>query len=224
MSILFGFLLQNLCQLFQRLIGIDDSRGVVRRIDKDCHDLFREQLFKCLKINLKAFRIGGHNLERRPRQIDIGMILREKGREGQYFVARLCHQPESMCKSARCTGCHKNVLLAVGQPEAPLQRSRNRLTHRGDSKARAVAVKYIRLFCRKHMHHGICKFLRHRYRRISKTVVKHILISDLLPSRRRELRKLPDHGLRRKHIPVFLNQHPISSCQLSVSKNSVSIL
>ena len=145
-------------------------------------------------MDLEAFRVRRHHLQLRPCKVHIGHIFREIGGKGQDRVPRLRHQPERMGQRARRAGGHKNVLLAVRQPEPFLQRSRDGLPDSRDAQAGAIAMQLAAPLPLQQPDHLLRESPGNRHGGVPQAVIEHILISDFLPSRRGELRQLTDHG------------------------------
>lgn len=80
--------------------GIDCAGGVVRRVDEHGLNGRGQHLLERVEVDLEVLRICRHDAQRQPRARRVRPIFRKERREGQNFVAGLCHQPECVCQRA----------------------------------------------------------------------------------------------------------------------------
>ena len=194
MTVFCCFFLHDPRQFFDCLGRVYDTGRVIRCIDQNCCNIVCQHGLEFFKVNLESFQIRRNNFQLCSCQIDIRVVFREKRCKSKDGISRDSYCTECMCQSCCSTGAHENMFFFIWQTETFFQRYRYRLTHTVDTEARAVSMKSYRAFRLQQFDHFLCKFFRNRHRRITETVVKYILFSDLFCPFGSVSKHLTDYG------------------------------
>ena len=169
--------------------------------------LFGEHLVKCGKIDLEIGKAGRHHAQFCAGQIHIWIILREERGKGENLVARRSHQAERMRQRAGSAAGHEDVCTRIIHAEAAVQRLGDRLAHRGDAQAGAVAMHEHGILVLNQVDQRVVVCFRCGHAGIAQTVVEDVIIADLFAACRGVFAQLTDDGLAGKHGLVLLGNH-----------------
>ena len=185
---------QNIAQPLHTGAGIRHAAGVVGRVDQHRSHRFVQHLLQLVKIRLKGFSVGRHNLQHGIQPRHIGAVLGKIGRKGKHLLPRSYHRAQGVCQRTGSAGGGKNMLCFIGKAKTPR-------TAFGHSPAKirvsligAIAVQRHGFFFGQQLLHGRRKRRRTGHAGIAQTVIEHIFIADLSAALFAVHENLADHG------------------------------